>query len=336
MRMEINLLPARSAPIRWLWPSATMQRQALGPLIGLAYVLSLAGIGALEPANVFLGALGFLDVYNERTRQFLRTFVPCIITGALYDSFRITLPLLIDGRIHVAGLYALDRKLFGVGGGTFNEVFARHHWAVADLLAGFAYLGYVAEYLGFALLLFFRGDTARARTFARGFLVVNVLGFITYIAYPAAPPWFVTVHGMGPAALSSAPSAAGALRFDALLGIHVFAHTYRHSLEVFGAVPSLHAAYPALAAMLVWKTLALRWARWPALGYALLVAASAVYLQHHYVIDVVLGVLYAAVTTSLVRFWEVRARERAALASPSHPQAERSHSRPSTTASDQS
>jgi membrane-associated phospholipid phosphatase len=325
MRMEINLLPARSAPIRWLWPSATMQRQALGPLIGLAYVLSLAGIGELTPANVFLGALGFLDVYNEKTRQFLRTFLPCIITGALYDTFRITLPLLIDGRIHVAGPYVLDRKLFGIGGGTFNEVFARHHWAIADLFAGVAYLGYVAEYLGFALLLFFRGDTARARTFARGFLVVNVLGFVTYIAYPAAPPWYVTVHGMGPAPLSSAPSAAGALRFDALLGVHVFAHTYQHSLEVFGALPSLHAAYPALAAMLVWKTAALRWARWPALGYALLVAASAVYLQHHYVIDVLLGLVYSAISAAAVVGWERRGAGETAHPPADHP-AELTHS----------
>jgi hypothetical protein len=297
--MEINLLPARSAPIRWLLPSATMERSALAPLIGLAYVLSIAGIGRLTPANVFLGALGFLDVYNARTRQFLRTFLPCIITGAIYDSFRFVMPPLIDGRIHVLGPYVIDRTLFGVGGGTLNEVFVRHHWAAADVVAGFAYLGYVAEYVGLALLLFFRGDTAHARTFARGFLVVNVLGFVTYALYPAAPPWYLAAHGAGPAQVAAAPSAAGALRFDALFGVHLFANAYSKSVEVFGAVPSLHAAYPALAALLVLRTPSLRWARAPATGYAIVVAASAVYLQHHYVIDVVLGVSYAAITAGV-------------------------------------
>jgi len=304
--MEINLLPARTAPIRWLLPSATMPRAALAPLIGLAYVVSLAGIGQLHAPNVFLGALGFLDLYNEKTRQFLRTFLPCILTGAIYDSFRFALHPLIDGRIHVAGPYVLDRMLFGVGGHTLNEVFARHHWAAADLVAGVTYLVYVVEYLALAMLLFFRGGRARARTFARGFLVVNLLGFVTYVVYPAAPPWYVAQHGLGAAQLHAAPSAAGALRFDALLHTHVFANAYAHSVAVFGALPSLHVAYPALAALLVLRTAALRWARAMTIVYALLICGSAVYLQHHYVIDVVLGLVYAVISAGTVLAWERR------------------------------
>src|SRR5262249_45647695 len=94
--------------------------------------------------------------------------------------------------------------------------------------------------------------------------------------------------------------------FDALLGTHLFDHMYSRSVEVFGAIPSLHAAYPALAAILVFRTAELRWARWPAAGYAAVMWFSAVYLQHHYVIDVVLGVAYAAIAAAAVIAWERR------------------------------
>jgi len=288
----------------WLLPSTTMPRVAIAPLIGLAYILSLAGIGELHGSNIVLGTLGLLDVYNAKTRQFLRTFLPCIITGAIYDSFRFTMPPLTRGHVHVAGPYFLDRALFGVGGHTLNEVFAAHHWAAADLIAGFAYLGYVAEFMGLTLLLFFRRDVVRALTFARGFLVVNLLGFVTYIAYPAAPPWYVAEHGFGPAQMRVAASPGAAVRFDRLLGTHVFRDVYSHCPAVFGALPSLHAAYPALALLLLLRMPTLRWARWPACAYALVIACSAVYLQHHYVIDVLLGWTYAVITAVIVGAWE--------------------------------
>src|SRR5690242_14879764 len=127
----------------WLLPSRAMQRPTWPPLIGLAYIAVIAQTGAMHGGNVLLGMLGFLDLYNAKTRAFVRTFAPCIITGALYDSLRFVLHPWTDGRVHVAGPYLFDRAWFGIGGHTMNEVFAAHHWALADLAAGFAYLFYV-------------------------------------------------------------------------------------------------------------------------------------------------------------------------------------------------
>lgn len=288
----------------WLLPSRTMQRQLWPPAIGVAYIAAIAALGGLHGGNVLIGSLGLLDAYNEKTRLFLRTFLPFIATGALYDSMRFYLAPGIAGRIHVAGPYALDRAWFGIGAHTLNEVFDAHHWAIADLAAGFAYLIYVAEYLALAILVFAAGRVTRARTFARCFLAVNVLGFVTYFVYPAAPPWYVAAHGMGPAQLQIAASPGAAARFDALLGTHLFADMYSQSVEVFGAIPSLHAAYPLIAAILAFQTRELRWARGPASVYAALMCFSAVYLQHHYVIDVLLGLAYAAIVVIVVPAWE--------------------------------
>jgi len=242
-----------------------------------------------------LGLLGFLDAYNEKTRLFLRTFLPFIATGAIYDSLRYSLAPLTEGRVHVAGPYLFDRAWFGIQGQTLNEVFAVHHWAIADLIAGLSYLFYVAELLSLGMIEFFAGRAAHAALVARCFFTVNLLGFLTYFVYPAAPPWYVSAHGLGPAQMNIAPSEGAAQRFDALLGTHVFENAYSHSVEVFGAIPSLHVAYPLMAAVLAFKIRELRWARWPALVYVPVICFSAVYLQHHYVIDVLIGLGFALI-----------------------------------------
>jgi inositol phosphorylceramide synthase catalytic subunit len=290
----------------WLLPSRTMPRRLWPPAIGLAYVAVISALGGLHTRNVVIGLLGLLDAYNPNTRRFLHVFWPFIATGALYDSLRYYLDAATAGRIHVAGPYLLDRAWFGTGTHTLNEVFADHHWAVADLATGFAYLIYVAVYLALAMVVFFAGRVTRALTFARGFLLVNAMGFLTYFVYPAAPPWYVAAHGFGPALIGSAPSPGAAARFDALLGTRLFDDMYSRSVEVFGAIPSLHAAYPMMAAVLAFRTCELRWVRWPAAGYAVLMCFSAVYLQHHYVIDVLLGLSYGAIVVIAVLAWEHR------------------------------
>jgi len=283
-----------------------MRRRWWPPAIGLAYIAVIYVLGGLHGGHVLIGLLGLLDAYNENTRLFLRTFLPCIVTGAIYDSLRYTLAQGTAGRIHVAGPYLLDRAWFGLGGHTLNEVFQVHHGAIADLAAGFAYLIYVAEYLALAMLEFFTGRVTRALTFARSFFAVSVLGFVTYFVYPAAPPWYVAAHGFGPAQMQIAPSSGAASRFDALLGTHLFQNVYSQSVEVFGAIPSLHVAYPLMAAVLAFRTAELRWARWPAAAYVVLMCFSAVYLQHHYVIDVLIGLAYAAIVVNAMLAWERR------------------------------
>jgi membrane-associated phospholipid phosphatase len=78
-----------------------------------------------------------------------------------------------------------------------------------------------------------------------------------------------------------------------MVGVPYFAEFYRRSADVFGSVPSLHCAYP-LVVLLYARELNNRWLNAVFFGFYLLVMFSAVYLQHHYFLDVVLGTLYAA------------------------------------------
>ena len=314
-----SLTPARAR--EWLLPSRTMKRRALGPVIGLAYVALIGVAGGLRTDHVLIGSLGLLDLYNEKTRRFLRQFLPFIATGVVYDSMRYFYWPAIADRVHVAGPYEVERSWFAIGGRTPNEWFLAHHWPALDLACGFAYLVFVGEYLAVAFLLFVRRRSDVLRTFAVAFLVVNLLGFATYFIYPVAPPWYVTEYGLGPARLDVHPAAAAASRFDLLLGTHFFDGIYGRGIDVYGAYPSLHVAYPLLVIWATFRTSGLRWARAPAIGFFLLMCLSAVYLQHHYVIDVLLGIAYAVATLALLGAFPALAHRSAARASSAHPAA---------------
>jgi len=303
----------------WLLPSRRMERRLWPAAVGLLYIAAVALLGGLRVDHVLVGLLGLLDLYNERTRSFLRQFFPFILTGAIYDSMRYFYWPAIDGRVNVAGPYVLERSWFGIGALTPNEWFLEHHWPALDLACGFAYLVYVGEYLAVALLLFFGRREHVLRKLALAFLVVNLLGFITYFVYPAAPPWYVAGYGLGPARMDVHSFAAAASRFDEILGTHFFDQIYGRGVDVYGAYPSLHVAYPLLAVWAVFRVPRLRWARSPAIAFFFLMCLSAVYLQHHYVVDVLLGVAYATVTLVLVERLPAWVQRRAARASSVHP-----------------
>jgi membrane-associated phospholipid phosphatase len=311
----------------WLLPSRVMKRRILPPLVGLCYIGAVGLLGGLRGDHVLIGLLGLLDLYNEKTRRFLREFLPFILTGVIFDSMRYFYWPGIAGRVHVAGPYFFDRDWLGFRGQTWNEWFAAHHWPTLDLACGFAYLVYVGEFLALAMLLFFRAELAESgsprrvrdarllRIVALSFLVVNVLGFATYFAFPVAPPWYVSQYGLGPARLDIHPEAAAAARFDALLGTHFFEGMYGRGVDVYGAYPSLHVSYPFIALVVALRERSLRWARLPAAAFFVLMCVSAVYLQHHYVTDVILGVAYGAVALALAAQWS------AFCASSAHPSA---------------
>ncbi len=280
---------------RRLWPLA----------LGLTYIALIAWLGGLRMDHVWIGLLPLLDLYNEKTRLFLRKFFPIILTGIVYDSMRYFYWQGIEGHVHVSEPYYRDLAWFGIPFAdhylTPNEYFAVRSSRVLDLLCGFAYLVFVGEYLCTAFYLFFKERFADLSRFAWCFLTVNLLGFVTYFIYPAAPPWYVTAYGLGPARMDVQPHAAAASRFDRLLGTHFFDQIYGRGVDVFGAYPSLHVSYPLLVALTTFAVPSLKPARSPAIAFYLLMCLSAVYLQHHYVVDIILGSLYALLVWGATR-----------------------------------
>ena len=177
---------------------------------------------------------------------------------------------------------------------TLCEFFNEHHAVVADFFAGLFYLCWVPVPVLFALFLFLRGRRALALRFSVVFLLVNLIGFAGYYIHPAAPPWYVMEYGFEPV-LGTPGNVAGLGRFDALVGMEIFAPMYGRNANVFAALPSLHSAYVLVA--FVYAIMG-RCKKWLIALFGVITVGiwfTAVYSGHHYLIDVLLGILCALV-----------------------------------------
>jgi membrane-associated phospholipid phosphatase len=288
---------AELSPLRKVGPAA---------IVGL-YWVALSALGGLRGDHISMGGGILALAYGGRFlgQSLLPFALPVLLTGIIYDSQRFYSDYL-RGPVHVTEPYNFDKRFFGIttpaGVLTPNEWWQLHTYPLLDLITGFMYLVFIAffvvlaAYFRFVLSRTGSKKTSAAELAARvpgmmwAFLVLNLVGYSTYYWYAAAPPWYVAKYGLGPARMDTPASQAGCVRFDQLLGTHFFSEMYGRAADVFGAIPSLHVAYPMLAVVY-----ALRFGRLRAfcVCFYLLMCFSAVYLNHHYILDIIWGSSYA-------------------------------------------
>ncbi len=218
------------------------------------------------------------------------------------------------GRVHLCDLRALEMRVAGVTVDgrltTVHDWLQQHGRLPLDLLCAFPYTTFIAACVVFGVWAALR-DPQHARRFAWAFLALNVLGFITYHLYPAAPPWYFHAHGCVVDLSVPASEGPNLARVDRWLGVPYFAAMYSRSSAVFGAMPSLHCAYALLLVLEGWSLLH-RWMRAAAVGFASLMAFAAVYLDHHWILDVIAGEVLAVIVFLAVRVLSSRTERVAA------------------------
>jgi inositol phosphorylceramide synthase catalytic subunit len=275
---------------------------ALLPLIPALYaVLLLVFDGDLRTEHVAVGiACLVLGFFGPRSAALYRDLLPFVLTGIGYDLVRYARAVFVTpDRVLGCGLRDAELSLFAVAPGvSLPAWFGARALPALDLLAAVPYVAFTYVAFGYAVWLWFK-DRGRMRWFLWSFAIANVISFVTWIALPAAPPWYLESHGCV-IDMSTAPSPAGLARVDQLLGIQYFAGFYSRAASVFGALPSMHCAYPVLGLLTAWnheprRTLALH------VGYSVWMALAAVYLGHHWVIDVLAGWATAAAGVLLAR-----------------------------------
>ncbi len=272
----------------------------LGRIVATAavavYPAVLAAAGALQAEHLVFAGTGAAAMWARgKVRTAARFFVPFVLILAVYDAQR----HVIDdwrGRIRVAEPLAWELVWFGIGTAdgrleTPAAWWQRHTHPVLDVICGAAYLGFVPAYLAAAAWWRFGRREPRAREAMWTLLALYLAGYALQFAYPAAPPWYTDRYGLGPAVLAAPPEAAGAARFDAALGVKVFAGYYGKSTNVFGAIPSLHVGTTFLGLLFAWRYRSLRAVF---AGLWAVTAFASVYLNHHYVIDGLAGMALAA------------------------------------------
>lgn len=292
---------------QWLiwWKSRSLKQKIL-PLVFLAGFWGLhISMGGFRTDHLVVIFLALAYYGGPRTQNLFCFFLPFTLYLTLYDSQGYYAEWL-RGDVRVAEPYQFDMTFFGIetseGRLLPSQWLQNHTYPALDVITGLSYIIFIPVFL--AVGLYFRFGLAkmknnrlsperiRIKTHALmwGMFWLNIICCSTYYWYPAAPPWYVDIYGLGPAQLDAAPSAAGALRFDAILGVNLFADLYAKCPNIFGAIPSLHVAFPLLSVYFAFKLTSLRVF---CLGFYLLISFSAVYLNHHYILDILWGSAYA-------------------------------------------
>jgi hypothetical protein len=247
----------------------------------------------------------------RRIIRLLAEWVPVAALLLAYDATR----GLADGLgmpVHVTELVAADRWL---GGGVLPTVWLQQTLQ-ADWWKVLAALVYGSHFVVTPLLLcvlWIRNRRLWGR-YVRLVLALSAAGLVTYVLYPAAPPWLAAKNGMvEPIRRLSATGwdvlglpHAGALLADS-----------QGQVNKVAAVPSLHTAFAVLTCLVLFPVARRVWQRAGLLAYAVMMPLVLVWAGEHYVVDTLLGAGYAVAVVLLakpVRRALERTSGRAALA----------------------
>jgi hypothetical protein len=276
--------------------------------LSLGYLLLSRLLIGFKPEQVILVLLFNACYYlSVPARKFITGFSIFIVFWIIFDYMK-AFPNYHYNIVHIESLYQAEKQLFGITQQgvvvTPNEYWLTHSNAFLDAIAGIFYLCWVPVPLAFAGFLFFKNKKLFLH-FSLTFLLVNLIGFAIYYIYPTAPPWYVQLHGFSFEA-GTPGNTAGLEKFDRFFHVHTFSSLYAKSSNVFAAMPSLHASYPLIVLYYGWKN---------RLGlinlfFAMVMAGiwfSAIYTSHHYILDVLAGILCAI--TGILLFQRLISRE---------------------------
>lgn len=210
--------------------------------------------------------------------------------------------------VHLNFMLQMDHRLFF---GHDAVAFAQHHLAsrgqvrLLDVITSLAYNLHLPEPYIVAYFLW-RIDRAVYFRLVAAALLLLVFGFITFILFPAMPPWLSSLRYDRPP--------------DVFNGFNPVVHSHPlpfHGTPIFyvlklagdavAAFPSEHAAFPLLEYLALRAAIGRR--ALPFLVWVGFILFSVVYLGEHWVTDAIAGYIYALVIWAFVA-WTTRASRR--------------------------
>lgn len=237
------------------------------------------------------------------SRKFIIGFSIFIVYWILFDYMK-AFPNYTFNTVHIQDLYNTEKHLFGIPFNgrivTPNEYWLYNGRTWLDVMTGIFYLCWIPVPLAFAAYLFFKNKDLFLH-FSFTFVLVNMIGFIIYYIYPAAPPWYYQLNG-GHFIAGTPGNTAGLYKFDLFFNTRIFHGLYEKSSNVFAAMPSLHSSYPLIVVYYGLRQ-KLGWMNLLFITVAVGIWFSAVYTSHHYILDVMAGIVCSI--TGMVLFQKV-------------------------------
>jgi hypothetical protein len=251
-------------------------------------VMIWQGVGISPDRYAFILLLP--SFFIKRARAFLFDWLPFLFILLSYDFLRGFADNL-GKKTHYLEPVQIDYLLFNYLPTIKLQaiLYNPNHTSILDYLSTLTYLLHFALPLIFGYLLW-NINKIYFRKFTTGLLILSYGGWITYIFYPAAPPWLASKLNYIPQVekilnrtLQSFPD-----------NLHLPTIYQSFNPNEVAAIPSMHAAYPTL--IFLFGFLFFKWRALYFLPYVLFTWFSIVYLGEHYVIDVIMGIFYALIS----------------------------------------
>ncbi len=283
--------------------SAVGNRLWIAAVAVVAYLIGMLLLGKLGWQHLGLLLLLWACLTRlEGPNRFVRDWWPFILFWLSYDVMRVFGTHMLE-RVSVGPPWRWESWLFLSPEGSiwpfyFTHWIERHGtaWA-ARLLIGYCNLIYLSQLFIVPLTTLFiwhRRQDVLFRRLLWSFAALHLLTLCIYIGYPAAPPWWVYENGVTqPTVLHSMP--VGFPTGSTLSGL------FHLSPNRFAAIPSLHGAYPLLFLLvLAMHGVRTRWILVFSL-YAASMWFSCVFLNQHYIVDLLIGAALVAVVLPFAR-----------------------------------
>lgn len=254
------------------------------------------------PDTLFVVLLALFMAFGQARAFFLR-FAPFIILLLTYDSFR-SIADQLNSHVNFTPMIRFDTFLTGGSLPTadLQNLLWHGHVQWYDFYFYFLYTIHFLAPVLLAVLLWKTRDKLYW-PFVTALVGLSFAAFITYVIFPAAPPWMASdLHFFAPIHRISSDVWAA-------MGVTNFSEIYANiSPNAVAAVPSLHSAYPLMFVLFLSRAFGWRKMLWTWI-YPLSMWLGVVYLGEHYIFDVVLGVLYAVTAyVATMQYFAWRAR----------------------------
>lgn len=230
--------------------------------------------------------LVFVFMSFNQAISMLKRLGPFVALLLVYESFR---GFADELNSHVNYTFAphVDKLLFGNLPTTYFQNWLWHgHVRWYDFALYVPYLLFFIIPLSLALLVWKTRDAQYWRVVTT-YLVLFFSGFLTFLIFPAAPPWMA----------SDGHYIQHIVRISSnvwsSLGIHNFPSLYNHiAPNSVAAVPSLHAGCATLLSIFIFKLYGKKWGML-SLIYPASIYFGVIYEGEHYAVDVIAGIFYA-------------------------------------------
>src|SRR3569833_3031244 len=160
-------------------------------------LLSVALVGFKTDQLFLAGIFNAAFFLSPVSRKLILGFSIFVVYWIIFDYMK-AFPNYNYNTVHMADLYGYEKSLFGIHINgqilTPNEYFKLHSTTFLDVMSGIFYLCWIPVPFGFGVYLFIV-NRRECLYFLISFVVINILEFIIYYAYPAAPPWYVQDYG---------------------------------------------------------------------------------------------------------------------------------------------